>query len=109
MDRMESHAQSVAGENPEIAEAIERVRTVRGPNEEHTRVFRLEAIADLWEKLGDVTADAKADEPGEPLEAKRVAELRQIADEAGIENVSQTRKPQLIEAIRESESENEEG
>lgn len=51
VQRIEARAKSIGGKNPEAAKAIEAVRDVRGPDEEHIRVFRLEAIADLQEVM----------------------------------------------------------
>jgi hypothetical protein len=99
MERIEAHANSIAGDHPEIVEAAERVRTVRGPDEMHTRIFRIEAVADLMQLIDEL----KGGEVADPLEAKKVPELRQIAHEKGIENASELKKAELIEAIRAEE------
>ena len=103
MDRIEAHANSVAGDHPDIAEAAQRLKSVRGPDEAHTRVFRLEAIADLVELIDEVTEGEKAD----PLEGKKVAELRSIATQKGVENPQDLKKAELVEAIREAEAKDE--
>lgn len=100
-ERIEAHANSIAGNHQDVVEVVERVRTARGPDEMHTRLFRLEAIADLLEKIDELKGGEKAD----PLEAKRVPELRQIAEENGVDNPSELKKAQLIQAIRAKESE----
>ena len=100
MDRIEAHANSIAGDHPEIAEAAQRIRDARGPDENHTRVFRLEAIADLVELIDEITEGEKAD----PLEGKKVAELRSIATQKGVENPQDLKKAELVEAIREAEA-----
>lgn len=109
MDRIAAHAQSLAGDHPEIVEAAERVRTVRGPDEIHTRTFRLGAIADLMECVDRITAGPIAD----PLDNKNVPELREIAKAEGIGRPQDyRRKRELIDAIkakRQSEDEDGEG
>lgn len=69
IERIRAHARSVAGENPEIAEAAERVKNVPNrPDENHARVFRLEAIADLLERLDELTSagEQPTEESSEP-------------------------------------------
>jgi hypothetical protein len=100
MDRIEAHANSIAGEHPDIAEAAERVRSARGPDEAHTRVFRLEAIADLIELIDEITEGEKAD----PLEAKTASELREMAKAKGVKRTSDKNKDDLIAAIRNAEA-----
>lgn len=106
IERIEAHARSIGGDKPELKEAAERVREPKGPDGipapdlEHAQVFRLMALADLLEAADEVTPGEKAD----PLEQKTVPELRQLAGEEGIENVSVMRKPELIDALNESRS-----
>jgi hypothetical protein len=100
MDRIEAHANSIAGEHPDIAQAAERVRGARGPDEAHTRVFRLEAIADLIELIDEITEGEKAD----PLEAKTASELREMAKAKGVKRTSDKNKDDLIAAIRNAEA-----
>lgn len=96
IDRIEAYAQRKGGENPEVRDAVERVRNARGQDELHVRLFRTEALADLL----DAVEEAEGREPVEPLEVKKVPELRQIANEQGVEgSVSEMNKGQLIDAI----------
>ena len=104
MERIEAHANSIADNHEDITEAAERVRDARGPDESHTRVFRLEAIADLLEKIDELKGGSVAD----PLEVKKVPELRQIAREKDIEGAADLNKAELIEAIRQNEAEEDE-
>lgn len=105
VDKIQAHAKSISSDHPEVVDAVERVRNTSGPDEEHTRVFRLEAIADLLEVIDEKTAGEKAD----PLEVKTVPELRQIAKEEGVEgSVSQFNKQELIDAINEKREEDSE-
>ena len=98
VEKIQAHSKSIGGEEPEIVEAVERVRTASGPDEEHTRVFRLEAIADLLEAIDEKTPGNKAD----PLEEKSVAQLKQLAHEEGVRgSISQMNKGQLIDAIND--------
>lgn len=102
IDRIEAHAKSIGGEHPEIVEAAEAVRTAGRRDEVHTRLFRLEAIADLLEVIDEKTAGDKAD----PLENKTVPELREIANEEGVGgSVSQLNKAELIDAINDKREE----
>jgi len=59
MQRIKEDAEELAGDNPEVAEAAERIRTIRAPDEDHARVFRIEAIADLMDAIVEAKADAK--------------------------------------------------
>ncbi len=95
--RIEAHARSIGGDHPDIVEAAERVKNAKGLDEQHTRVFHLQAIADLLEKVDEVTSGKAAD----PLEGKSVKELREIAKEEGVGgSVSQMNKHQLLDEIR---------
>jgi hypothetical protein len=106
MDRIEAHAKSISKEHPDVAEAAERVRDVRGPDEAHTRVFRIEAIADLLETIDE--GEATESEAADPLEVKTVPVLREMARGEGVEgSVSQMNKPDLIDAINERRSQEE--
>jgi hypothetical protein len=58
--KIEAHAESIGGDNPEIIDALEKVRDpkgwdgVRAPDAEHEQVFRLQALADLMEKVDEI-------------------------------------------------------
>lgn len=110
IERIEAHAKSIGGEKPELKDAAERVRHPRGPDGvaapdlEHGQVFRLMALADLLEAADEVTPGDKAD----PLEEKTVPELRQLANEEGVEGaVSQMKKSDLVDAINAKRSQEE--
>jgi hypothetical protein len=55
--KIEAHAKSIGGDNPGVLEAVEKVRDpkgwdgVRAPDAEHAQVFRLQALAELMEKV----------------------------------------------------------
>lgn len=102
VERIAAHAQSIGGDNAEVVEAVERVRAVRGMDEQHIRVFRTEAVADLMKLLDEIITGSASD----PLEAKTVPQLKGIAKSEGIEGYSDLNKPQLIAAINENRSEN---
>jgi Rho termination factor, N-terminal domain len=105
MDKIEAHAKSISEEQPEVVEALQRARTVTGPDELHTRVFRLQAIADVFEALD--SGSATSGEAADPLEVKTVPELREIAKEEGVEgSVSQMNKGELIDEINAKREEN---
>ena len=108
VERIARHAEHLGGDDPEVVEAVERVRDVNGPDEQHVRVFRTEAVADLMQLLDELLASGKSEED---LEDKTVVELRQIATTEGVSGAgSIRRKQELVSAIRENRrsQENEE-
>jgi hypothetical protein len=105
VERIEAHARSISNNHEDVVEAVECVRDARGPDEEHTRLFRLEAIADLLEKIDEL----KGGEVADPLEAKKVPELQELAKSRGVKRTSDKNKTELIEAIRQKENEDADG
>lgn len=95
VERIAAHAQSIGGTNTDIVDAVERVRNVRGPDEQHIRVFRTEAVADLMQLLDEAITGTETS----PLEAKTVPQLRGIAKAEGIEGYSNMNKAALITEI----------
>jgi hypothetical protein len=73
IERIQKSAEALAGDSPEIVEAAERVRSVRGPDEVHTRAFRIGAIADLMEAIVDTKPEII---PEAKPQAKRQANAR---------------------------------
>lgn len=98
VERIAAHAESIGGDNQEVVDAVERVRDVRGPDEQHVRVFRTEAVADLMELLDELITGESAD----PLEIKTVPQLKGIAKSEGVEGYSDLNKSQLISAINQN-------
>ncbi len=98
VDRIEAHAKSLGDEHPDIVDAAERVREARGPDEEHSRVFRLEAIADLMERIDELTAGQKAD----PLEEKNKEELYGLGRDEGADVKRSDNKADLLMKIRQN-------
>lgn len=104
MERIEAHAQRKNTDtHKQVQQKVEALREVRGPDEAHTRVFRLEAIADLL----DAIEEAEGREAPDRLEAKRVPELKAIAADKGVEGASDMKKADLIRAIRNAENSDE--
>lgn len=102
MERIEAHAQRKnTSEHKQVQQKVEALREVRGPDEAHTRVFRLEAIADLL----DAIEEAEGREAPDRLEVKKVPELKAIAQDKNVEGASDMKKADLIQAIRNAESE----
>ena len=102
MERIEAHAQRKnTSEHKQVQQKVEALREVRGPDEAHTRVFRLKAIADLL----DAIEEAEGREAPDRLEVKRVPELKAIAADKGVEGASDMKKAELIQAIRQKENE----
>ena len=101
IERIEAHARSLAGESPELAEAAQRIKNVKAQDQDHERLFRLEAVADLLALVDEITAgEANGNDSGDLLEDKNVSELKDIAKDEGVEAPYKLNKAELIEAIR---------
>lgn len=69
IERIQENLIELAGDDPEAAEVADRVKTARGPDEVHTRLFRMEAIADLTDTVRD----------NQPKAAKAATEVSKAA------------------------------
>lgn len=98
VEKIAAHAQSIGGQDKDVVEAVEAIRNVRGMDEQHIRVFRTEAVANLMEVLDKQITGSAAD----PLEASTVPELKGIAKREGVQNYSDMNKSELIHAINAS-------
>ena len=78
IERIEEQATLRAQGSTALGEAAERIRSANGPDEAHTELFRLEAIADLMELANEAPAEVQAEAKPRPKRqtAKKTTETK---------------------------------